>query len=99
MDGYCLFLGEYGHTDGLRLFIRADDYMELRKLKDADGRYLLQPDMSTGGIVVLALGAMLSISKAITVGNATLVNMSLVAVASNLTQIIKYIDTISARYD
>ena len=52
ISGRLPILGEYGHTDGLRLFIRADDYMELRKLKDGDGRYLLQPDMSTGGIVV-----------------------------------------------
>lgn len=99
MDGYGLFLGEYGHTDGLRLFIRADDYMELRKLKDADGRYLLQPDMSTGGIVVPALGATLSISNAIPEGNAALVNMASVAVARDLAPSVKILDERYADYD
>ena len=84
MDGYGVFLGEFGHTDGLRLFIRSDDYMTLRKLKDSSGRYLLQPDMSTGGIVVPALGARLAVSNAIPENNAALVNMSSVAVARDL---------------
>lgn len=75
MDGYGVFLGEYGHTNGLRLFIRSDDYMSLRKLKDGDGRYLLQPDMSTGGIIVPALGATLAVSNKIPAGNAALVDM------------------------
>lgn len=84
MDGYGLFLGEFGHTDGLRLFIRSDDYMTLRKLKDSSGRYLLQPDMSTGGIVVPALGARLAVSNHIPANNAALVNMSSVAVARDM---------------
>lgn len=99
MDGYGLFLGEYGHTDGLRLFIRADDYMELRKLKDGDGRYLLQPDMSTGGIVVPALGATLAISNYIPAGNAALVNMASVAVARDLAPSVKILDERYADYD
>lgn len=84
MDGYGVFLGNRGHTDGLRLFIRSNDYMDLRKLKDNDGRYLLQPDVSTGGIVVPALGARLAISNKIPAGNAALVDMSQVAVARDL---------------
>lgn len=99
MDGYGLFLGEYGHTDGLRLFIRADDYMELRKLKDGDGRYLLQPDMSTGGIIVPALGATLAISNYIPAGNAALVNMASVAVARDLAPSVKILDERYADYD
>src|SRR5699024_4143331 len=84
MAGYCLFVGEYGHTDGLRSFSRADDYTELCNLKDADGRYLLQPDMSTGGIVAPAQGATLSIYNALPEGNAAPVNMASVAVARDL---------------
>ena len=99
MDGYGLFLGEYGHTDGLRLFIRADDYMELRKLKDGGGRYLLQPDMSTGGIIVPALGATLAISNYIPAGNAALVNMASVAVARDLAPSVKILDERYADYD
>lgn len=99
MDGYGLFLGEYGHTDGLRLFIRSDDYMHLRKMKDNDGRYLLQPDMSTGGIVVPALGATLAVSNKIPEGNAALVNMSSVAVARDLAPSVKILTERYADYD
>lgn len=99
MDGYGLFLGEYGHTDGLRLFIRSDDYMTLRKMKDNDGRYLLQPDMSTGGIVVPALGARLAVSNYIPEGNAALVNMASVAVARDMAPTVTLLRERYADYD
>lgn len=99
MDGYGVFLGNFGHTEGLRLFIRSDDYMTLRKLKDNDGRYLLQPDVSTGGIVVPALGATLAISKHIPEGNAALVDMSQVAVARDLNPSVKILEERYADYD
>lgn len=99
LDGYGLFLGEYGHTDGLRLFIRSDDYMTLRKLKDNDGRYILQPDMSNGGIVVPALGATLAISDHIPEGNAALIDMSQVAVARDLNPSVKILTERYADYD
>ena len=99
MDGYGLFLGEYGHTEGLRLFIRSDDYMTLRKLKDGDGRYLLQPDMSTGGIIVPALGARLAVSNYIPEGNAALVNMSSVAVARDMAPTVMLLRERYADYD
>lgn len=99
MDGYGVFLGRFGHTEGLRLFIRASDYMTLRKLKDGDGRYLLQPDMSTGGIVVPALGARLAISDHIPEGNAALVDMTQVAVARDLNPSVKLLTERYADYD
>lgn len=99
MDGYGVFLGRFGHTEGLRLFIRASDYMTLRKLKDGDGRYLLQPDMSTGGIVVPALGARLAISDHIPTGNAALVDMTQVAVARDLNPSVKLLTERYADYD
>jgi HK97 family phage major capsid protein len=99
MDGYGVFLGEFGHTDGLRLFIRSDDYMNLRKMKDNDGRYLLQPDMSTGGIVVPALGATLAVSNYIPEGNAALVDMQSVAVARDLAPSVKLLTERYADYD
>lgn len=99
MDGYGLFLGNYGHTEGLRLFIRSDDYMTLRKLKDNNGRYILQPDMSTGGIVVPALGATLGVSNKIPEGNAALVDMQSVAVARDLNPSVKILTERYADYD
>lgn len=99
MDGYGVFLGRFGHTDGLRLFIRADDYMSLRKLKDSNDRYLLQPDMSTGGIVVPALGARLAISDHIPEGNAALIDMTQVAVARDLNPSVKLLTETYADHD
>lgn len=99
MDGYGVFLGNFGHTEGLRLFIRADDYMKLRKIKDNDGRYLLQPDVSTGGIVVPALGATLAISNHIPEGNAALVDMQQVAVARDLNPSVTILRERYADYD
>lgn len=99
LDGYGVFLSRFGHTDGLRLFIRASDYLTLRKLKDNDGRYLLQPDMSTGGIIVPALGATLAISDHIPEGNAAIVDMKQVAVARDLNPSVKILDERYADYD
>ena len=99
MDGYGVFLGNRGHTNGLRLFIRSDDYMEVRKLKDSSGRYLLQPDMSTGGIVVPALGATLAISNSIPENNAALVDMSQVAVARDTNPQVKILTETFGDYD
>lgn len=99
MDGYGVFLGNRGHTDGLRLFIRPEDYMTLRKQKDGDGRYLLQPDMSTGGIVVPALGATLAISNHIPENNAALVDMTQVAVARDLDPSVTILNETFGDYD
>lgn len=99
MDGYGVFLSRFGHTGNLRLFIRASDYMTLRKLKDGQGRYLLQPDMSTGGIVVPALGANLAISDHIPEGNAALIDMSQVAVARDLNPSVTILRERYADYD
>ena len=99
MDGYGVFLGEFGHTEGLRLFIRSTDYMALRKQKDNNGRYILQPDMSTGGIVVPALGATLAVSNYIPEGNAALVDMQSVAVARDLAPSVKLLTERYADFD
>ena len=99
MDAYGVFLSRFGHTDGLRLFIRASDYMTLRKLKDNDGRYILQPDMSNGGIVVPALGATLAISDHIPEGNAALIDMTQVQVARDLNPSVKILTERYADYD
>lgn len=99
MDGYGVFLSRFGHTGSLRLFIRASDYMTLRKLKDTQGRYLLQPDMSTGGIVVPALGANLAISDHIPAGQAALVDMTQVAVARDLNPSVTILRERYADYD
>lgn len=99
MDAYGVFLGNRGHTQSLRLFIRPDDYMALRKLKDTTGRYLLEPDLKTGGIVVPALGATLAISNHIPEGNAGLVDTAQIAVARDLDPSVKILTERYADYD
>lgn len=99
MDAYGVFLGERGHTENLTLFMRPDDYMTLRKLKDGDGRYLLQPDMSTGGIIVPALGATARISNHIPQGQSALVDMDQVAVARDIDPSVRILSETFGDYD
>lgn len=84
---------------GLRLFIRPEDYMTLRGIKDADGRYLLEPNSQTGSIVVPALGATAAISTRVPAGSAALVDMSQVAVARDLAPSVKILTERYADFD
>lgn len=99
MDGYGLALGANVDPATLRLFIRPDTYMDLRKIKDNDGRYMLQPDASSGGIVVPALGATVHLSTRIPAGNAALVDMGQVAVARDLAPTVKILTERYADFD
>lgn len=99
MDGYGLALGANVDPAKLRLFIRPDTYMDLRKIKDNDGRYMLQPDASSGGIVVPALGATVHLSTRIPEGSAALVDMGQVAVARDLAPTVKILTERYADFD
>lgn len=99
MDAYGLALGANVDPDTLRLFIRPEDYMGLRRLKDADGRYLLQPDASTGKIIVPTLGAEAHISNRVPVGSAALADMAQVAVARDLDPSVTILTERYADYD
>lgn len=99
MDAYGLALGANVDPSALKLFLRPGDYMALRRLKDADGRYLLQPDASSGGIVVPALGATAHLSTRIPEGSAALVDMSQVAVARDLAPSVKILTERYADFD
>lgn len=83
----------------LAFFVRPEDYMNLRGMKDADGRYMLQPDATQGGTIVSALGAVPRISSRIPVGSAALVDMSQVAVARDLAPSVKILTERYADYD
>ena len=99
MDGYGLALGANVDPSKLRLFLRPGDYMALRRIKDSTGRYLLQPDASTGGIVVPTLGATAHISTRIPEGRAALVDMGHIAVARDLAPSVKILTERYADYD
>ena len=99
LDGYGMALGAQVDPSKLSLFLRPEDYMNLRKLKDNDGRYLLQPDASTGGIIVPALGATAYLSNRIPEGSAALADMSQVAVARDMAPSVKILTERYADYD
>lgn len=99
MTGYGMALGESVDPSKMTLFLRPADYMALRTLKDGDGRYLLQPDASTGRIVVPALGAHAALSNRIPEGMAALADMSQIAVARDLAPTVKILTERYADYD
>lgn len=99
MDGYGLALGAYVDPAKLSLFVRPEDYMQLRKIKDTTGRYLLQPDVSTGALVVPALGATLRLSNHVPAGSMALADMAHVAVARDLNPTVKILDQLYGATD
>lgn len=84
---------------GLTLFVRPEDYVSMRGLKDNDGRYLIAPDVSGTGLVVPILGAQAVVSARIPEGRAALVDMSRVAVARDLAPTVKVLTERYADYD
>lgn len=83
----------------MALFMRPEDYIALRDIKDADGRYLIAPDVSGTGLVVPVLGARAIISARIPKGRAALVDMSRVVVARDLAPTVKVLTERYADYD
>lgn len=92
-----------------RWFISPADYLSIRKIKDADGRYILQPDITATGQETL-FGVPATVTSRIPAGKAVLADMNLVAVARDVSPSVtvdssRYFDTdevalrVVARYD
>ena len=92
-----------------RWFLSPADYLSVRKIKDGDGRYIMQPDLTAAGQEVL-FGVPVTVTAQIPAGKAALVDMSLVAVARDMAPSItvdssRYFDTdevalrVVTRYD
>lgn len=92
-----------------RWFLSPADYLSVRKIKDADGRYILQPDLTATGQEVL-FGVPVTVTSRIPTGKAALADMNLVAVARDMAPSItvdssRYFDTdevalrVVTRYD
>lgn len=92
-------LGANVNPAGMTLFITPALYMALRALKDGDGRYLVQPDVTSGGTVLPILGARVAVSSHVPEGSAALVDMSRVAVARDLAPSVKILTERYADYD
>ena len=83
----------------MTLFLRPEDYVAMRGIKDGDGRYLIAPDVSGTGLVVPILGARAVVSGRIPDGHAALVDMSRVAVARDLAPSVKVLTERYADFD
>ena len=83
----------------MALFVRPDDYMAIRAVKDSTGRYLVVPDAQAGGTIVPLLGARVHVSSRIPEGSAALVDMSQVAVARDLSPSVKVLTERYADFD
>lgn len=92
-------MGRYLNPGSMTLFMRPEDYVAMRGIKDADGRYLVAPDVSGTGLIVPVLGARAVLSARIPVGRAALVDMSRVAVARDLAPTVKVLTERYADYD
>lgn len=92
LEAQGLALGANVNPDGLTLFIRPEDYMGIRSVKDADGHYLVKPDATAGGLIVPLLGAKVAVSSRIPAGRAALVDMSQIAVARDVAPSVKILD-------
>ncbi len=83
----------------MTLFLRPEDYVAMRGIKDNDGHYLIAPDVSGTGLVVPILGARAVVSGRIPEGYAALVDMSRIAVARDLAPSVKVLTERYADYD
>lgn len=92
-----------------RWFISPADYLSIRKIKDTTGQYILQPDITADGAERL-FGIPVTVTARIPTGKAVLADMSLVAVARDMSPTItvdgsRYFDTdevalrVVCRYD
>lgn len=105
LDAWGKALSAHVNMSGLRWFLQPGDFVALRKVKDLDGRYLLQSDPTTDGIFRL-WGAPVTISSRIPnttgstpTGRAALADMSQVAVARDAAPSVKVLDQTFGDYD
>lgn len=98
LDAQGLALANEVNVDGLRFIVRPEDYTALRKLKDSDGRYLLQPDATRGAVGSLH-GTSVMVSKRVPVGRAAAVDFSQIAVARDLAASVKVLTERYADFD
>jgi HK97 family phage major capsid protein len=82
----------------LRCFLRPGQFSALRALKDADTRYMLQPDATSGGILTI-LGMPVTVSSRIPSGYAAVADMSQVAVARDVAPSVTILSERYADYD
>lgn len=81
-----------------RWFISGADFFTMRKLKDADGKYLIVSDLTADAKYTL-FGVPVTVTNKLPAGTAVLANMSEVAVARDTNPTVKLLDQRYAEYD
>jgi HK97 family phage major capsid protein len=66
-----------------RWFLNSADFVNMRKVKNADGMYFVQPDVTAAGAYTL-LGIPITVTNRLPAGTGLLVDMSMVAVGRDL---------------
>ncbi len=79
-------------------FLSGADYCSLSKIKDADGRYLIQPDLTAEGRKIL-FGTKVIVTNKLAEGTAALVDMTHVAVVRDLQPSVTILSERYADYD
>ena len=91
-------LAQEVNVSNLRVFLRPGQYSALRAIKDADTRYMLQPDATSGNILTI-LGMPCTVSSRIPSGYAAVADMSQVAVARDVAPSVTILSERYADYD
>lgn len=98
LDAWGLALDANVNMGALRFFLSSRDLKELRKIKDGDGRYMLQPD-ATAGAVGTVLGIPVTMTNRMPEGSAFLADFSQIAVARDMAPTVKILTERYADYD
>lgn len=93
-----LLLGAEVDLASARWFVRSDDFVALRKLKDSTGRYIVEPDVTQAATYRL-LGLPVTITNRLPATKLLLVDMSQVAIGRDLSPSVKLLDQTFADFD
>ncbi|MGN7779026.1 phage major capsid protein [Mycolicibacterium sp. 22603] len=104
-DAEALALGANVDPAGMRWVLTSRELIKLRKIKDADGRYIVQPDVTAaGGYTLFGHGVIVSNRVPDTGGGsptarAALVDFSKIAVARDMAPSVKILDQTYGDFD
>lgn len=99
MDALFMVQGTTGNPETVTMYVNPVDYKPVRAAKDNDGRYMLQPDATRGGLVIPALGVQTVMDKSVKAGLVTIADTSHVHVARDLAPSVKILDQTYGDYD
>jgi HK97 family phage major capsid protein len=97
-DAHGLALAANVNMSGLRWVMRPSTFTDLRKLKDGDDRYQLQPDPTADGVFRL-LGVSVTVTDRLPAGNVVLADFSQIAVARDLAPSVRVLTERYADFD